>query len=703
VYTPLVILKTKIKNLKRYSRLFLALLPLLLAPSFAKADILPLAPSLIISEIKIRNDTNGYDEFIELFNPGTLPAPLSQYFVEYFNTSNASATSTVHTKAAVGSDGYLEPNKFFVLAKQIGQITDSQKSPFTNLADGGGTVRVLATDGNILDGVSWVSNSTISTESLGRQADANGLPLAGDAVWTKQTPTPHSDTILASLPPEILPPAEPTLPLAPIPVAEDSPTPPPPVIEESPTPPITDATSSSSNDVPAETPSTSVPPSETQPVVDAATITPPTDEGTVANTQDLPQELILEITPQLPPAQEQLAIPLQITELLPDPVAPATDANDEFAELFNPNAFPVNLNGYKLETGTTYSYSYTFGDVIIPANDYLVVYSRDTHLTLANNGGRARLLAPGPNLSAISETAPYGTALAGKTWALVDNVWQWDANVTPGAANTLPPPDNADDVLGGSITGGDLQGGGVPTADNTATRYLPLNVTELLPNPAPPATDDADEYVEIYNPNTEPVDLEGYKVQTGKSYSYTYIFGGGSIAPGAYLVLYSSESNLTLANTGGKARVLDPAGVTVSETDPYDGAADGATWSYIDNTWEWTTTATPGAANMFTAKLAASKKATTKTAAKPKAKVAAAKTSKKTNKPGSGAGSSAFGNEAAQPSVLHPLIIAVIGGAALLYGAYEYRTDVANFVYKLRRNRKTRRAAGQTAFGGRSN
>jgi hypothetical protein len=578
----------------------------------------------------------------------------------------------------------LEPNKFFVLAKQIGQITDSQKSPFTNLADGGGTVRVLATDGNILDGVSWVSNSTISTESLGRQADANGLPLAGDAVWTKQTPTPHSDTLLASLPPEILPPTEPTLPLAPLPVAEDSPT-----------PPITDATSSSSNDVPAETPSTSVPPSETQPAVDAATITPPTDEGTVPTIQDLPPELILEITPQLPPAQEQLAIPLQITELLPDPVAPATDANDELVELFNPNAFPVNLNGYKLETGTTYSYSYTFGDVIIPANGYLVVYSRDTHLTLANNGGRARLITPSSTLTVASETAPYGAALPGKTWALVDNVWQWDANVTPGAANTLPPPDNADDVPVGSITGGDLQGGGVPTADNIATRYLPLNVTELLPNPAPPATDDADEYVEIYNPNAEPVDLEGYKVQTGKSYSYTYIFGGGSIAPGAYLVLYSSESNLTLANTGGKARVLDPAGAIVSETDPYDDAADGATWSYIGNAWEWTTTATPGAANIFAAKLAIAKKAASKTTAK--AKVAAAKTSKKTNKPGSGTSSSAFGNEAVQPSSLHPLIIAVIGGAALLYGAYEYRTDVANFVYKLRRNRKTRRAAGQTA------
>lgn len=243
------------------------------------------------------------------------------------------------------------------------------------------------------------------------------------------------------------------------------------------------------------------------------------------------------------------------------------------------------------------------------------------------------------------------------------------------------------------------------------TSHLPIHITELLPNPASPATDANDEFVEVYNPNSQAVDLSGYKIQAGSTYNYSFTPGAITLAPGEYKAFYSSGSTLTLSNTAGQARVLDPTGAVVSEASAYKDAPDGSAWASINGVWQWTTAPTPNAANVLSqtvkfpttakstspAKKAATKAATTAKKAST-ASTKAATTSKKAAAAGKAAAKDAGLAGATKPkSFVHPAILAGVGIAALGYGVYEYRQDVANRIEQFKRNRAARRAAGGKA------
>jgi hypothetical protein len=123
-----------------------------------------------------------------------------------------------------------------------------------------------------------------------------------------------------------------------------------------------------------------------------------------------------------------------------------------------------------------------------------------------------------------------------------------------------------------------------------------LFITELLPNA--PSTDKGQEFIEIYNPNTELIDLEGYKIQVGPSFTKEFIFSTGMIEPGAYIVLSDTESGIILPNTNGvQLRIISPAGEIVSQSDVYSNADDDVSWALIDDIWVYTNQITPGSAN----------------------------------------------------------------------------------------------------------
>lgn len=123
-----------------------------------------------------------------------------------------------------------------------------------------------------------------------------------------------------------------------------------------------------------------------------------------------------------------------------------------------------------------------------------------------------------------------------------------------------------------------------------------LFITELLPNA--PSNDAGLEFVEIYNPNTEPIELAGYSLQIGPDFLEKFTFTSGEIGPGQYLVYSDTQTGLVLPNTTGvQLRLVAPAGNVVSSSSIYNGADDNVSWALVEDQWIYTNQITPNAAN----------------------------------------------------------------------------------------------------------
>lgn len=217
-------------------------------------------------------------------------------------------------------------------------------------------------------------------------------------------------------------------------------------------------------------------------------------------------------------------------------------------------------------------------------------------------------------------------------------------------------------------------------------------IIEILPNPAEPQTDSEDEFIELYNPNDSVFDLSGFKVQVGMVSLRSYTFPENTQIPAKGFVSFNSASTgLSLTNSGGQVRLIDPLGTAISQTDTYGPAKDGQAWALANGKWYWTTMPTPNANNIInqpltisalsvgsTKKTSTTKKATTtKAAAKPKVK--AAKATKAKIQP-----ASVTSPSQTSPQPVHFWILAGIGVAAAAYALYEYRNDLVNSYHRFR-------------------
>jgi len=282
----------------------------------------------------------------------------------------------------------------------------------------------------------------------------------------------------------------------------------------------------------------------------------------------------------------------------------------------------------------------------------------------------------------------------------------------PGGQSVLQPPVGSppsDEGNGGSA--GDLPPQSAPTGQ-AALPSIPVadsgllgpQLSELLPNPASPQTDAADEFIELYNPNSVAFDLTGFSLSTG---ARTYIFPSGTLlAPDTFTAFFSVVTKLALPNSGGQVTLFDPVGGIVMQAMPYGVAKDGYAWVFISNAWQWTTTPTPSAPNKMAHPATTSKATVTnaKASTSPKTakKAAAAKPIAKAGVVKSVSTRSSAIKPTAEvtaDSPLHPMILAGVAALALLYGAYEYRTDLANRIHQFRKYRSARRAARASVKG----
>jgi hypothetical protein len=123
-----------------------------------------------------------------------------------------------------------------------------------------------------------------------------------------------------------------------------------------------------------------------------------------------------------------------------------------------------------------------------------------------------------------------------------------------------------------------------------------IYITELLPNA--PSVDTGQEFIELYNPNSETISLAGYKIQVGPSFLKEYRFIAGDIDPNNYIAVSDTQTGIVLSNsTGVQLRLISPAGNTVSESGVYSNADDDVSWALVEDQWIFTNQITRESAN----------------------------------------------------------------------------------------------------------
>lgn len=293
-----------------------------------------------------------------------------------------------------------------------------------------------------------------------------------------------------------------------------------------------------------------------------------------------------------------------------------------------------------------------------------------------------------------------------------------NTDTDPGGESTVEPPAQDPSAEGTGTSGQEQNSTPLPDATPAPevpapALLLPLVINELMIDPASPQTDADDEWVELYNPNSSQFPLDGYRVQTGSTFSHSYTFSGGVVEPYGYVTVYSGASNISLSNSSGAARIMSPEGLVDGQIVLYEESEEGNTYAMQQNgEWLWTTTPTPNGENVFTIKQelipplatkTTAPKTSTKTVPKTVApKVTTVKTATESTKKATSSSSKTTKSTTSQSATVpptslsestpsHPAALAGFGLLAVGYALYEYREDITNKVRIARRYLEARR------------
>lgn len=361
------------------------------------------------------------------------------------------------------------------------------------------------------------------------------------------------------------------------------------------------------------------------------------------------------------PTQAETVLPLVISEaqtggcVVAEPCT--EDGKQEFIEVYNPNAAPVNLAGWKLEylsashdglaaptriltepTGLIGGNSFilfSYEAFITNADFYFGSGSTATSGLLAKTGGHVRLVDP---TSTVASQIGWGSAKQIGSWPRVSQIApgfsvkhilpgdplfvafgqfsEPTQPVTPiagGLVEETPPPpaEEPTDPPTGPIPPVDPTPPSTPPADPPAdppsdppvdptppqspNTCNGVTLSEILPNPTGSDTDN--EYIELFNPTNASVNLKGCSLRLGSDQAKTYQLPDESIGAGEYRAFYDHQTNLTLPNASATTVWLITASHEVGVLYQNNLGSNQA-WALISNTWQDTYMPTPGAANL---------------------------------------------------------------------------------------------------------
>jgi hypothetical protein len=323
---------------------------------------------------------------------------------------------------------------------------------------------------------------------------------------------------------------------------------------------------------------------------------------------------------------------------------------DDFIEIYNPTDHAIDLQGMRLvkrtQAGTTDTLIKSWTDSVqVPAKGYYLWANSNfstisitpditTSASIADDNGIA--LRSGPNdTGAIVDAVAWGSATNTfvETTAFATNPVAGQVLTRAGGADT---DNNSTDFSLGSPSPHNLSMSPVPNPEPTPTPpqdqtpnppdqnqnqdITPaqnssgggnvLNysnavvISEFLPNPDGP--DDGEEWVELYNSSSSPVDLSGWKLDDESkdgsigSTAYT-IPAGTSLAGLSYLAIDLPNASFALNNTGGDSVRLISPDKTLVQTVSYTGnvKVDTTYARKTDGSYAWSSIPTKGTANQF--------------------------------------------------------------------------------------------------------
>ncbi|PWB38788.1 MAG: hypothetical protein C3F02_01720 [Parcubacteria group bacterium] len=146
----------------------------------------------------------------------------------------------------------------------------------------------------------------------------------------------------------------------------------------------------------------------------------------------------------------------------------------------------------------------------------------------------------------------------------------------------------------GNNSGGGSSAGNGP---NNTYSWSQIRIAEFLPNPKGP---DDGEWIELFNQGAATLDLSGFALQDNSTKIFT--IGERLISAQSYALFYKDETGLSLNNSGGDAvKLYDPNGGLVETVTYQDNAPEGKSYARQNDSFSWTSSPTPGQANIFVA------------------------------------------------------------------------------------------------------
>jgi hypothetical protein len=274
---------------------------------------------------------------------------------------------------------------------------------------------------------------------------------------------------------------------------------------------------------------------------------------------------------------------LRITEVVPRNVTGIIDEfaqHEDWVEIYNPNAFPVDLGGMFLSDESARSHMWMLPDFELGSQEYLIVWA-DGDLIQGNLHADFNLAAAGEYIG-LFDTEDHGNAL-------IDGFEFGPAG--PDIAVGFKPADgNFPEYLA------------VPTpgaANGSSPLYSGICLNEFMTTSVNGGIDD---WIEIYNRGNGTVSLAGWLLSDDRAAPGKYVFPpSASLDPGEHLVIYENVLGFGFSSSGTEDIVLTLPDSTTG-MDFYDMLPqhpDTSTGRYPDGLayWHLLHRLTPGEAN----------------------------------------------------------------------------------------------------------